>query len=260
MEIVKELPVEAGVNLAPDRDAREHWVVVVKATYLLPEGSDEPVLAAEQAPIVYADEYLGEPGLSSIATAYDFAPEKPFGEFLLTGSAISPDGRPVTELLVGFKVDGLIAKTIRVVGDRIWREGLVPGISPSAPAPFTRMPLTYERAFGGIEADGESWLIARTSLASGFGARGTATPRSANRCPTSNIPTPAAWSWSATSRRPSASGPFHRHGCRVRASPEPTTKRGWTSVFLFCQWISIPASSRARLPISRCRSLPAGNG
>ena len=32
MEIVKELPVEAGVMLAPDKDAREHWIVVVKAS------------------------------------------------------------------------------------------------------------------------------------------------------------------------------------------------------------------------------------
>ena len=127
---------------------------------------------------MYSDAYHGEPGLSaSITVPYDFAPEKPLTEFIVTGSAVAPEGKPVTELIAGFRVDGLISKTIRVVGDRVWREGLVPGISPSAPAPFTRMPLTYERAFGGMETDGESWRTVRTSSASGCGARGTGTPR-----------------------------------------------------------------------------------
>jgi hypothetical protein len=149
MEIVKELPIEAGVMLAPDRDAKEHWVVVVKATYVFPERGDEPVLAEVQEPLVYADEYHGDPGLSSIASPYDFAPEKPLAEFILTGSAVAPGGRPVTELLVGVGVEGLMAKTIRVTGDRTWREGLL-GVLASEPVPFTRLPLVYERAFGGV--------------------------------------------------------------------------------------------------------------
>jgi hypothetical protein len=149
LEIVKELPVEAAAMLAPDKDAREYWVVVVKATFRMPEGGAAPVLAEEQVPLIYADEYLGEPGMSSMTAAYDFAPEKPLAEILLTGSAVAPGGRPVTELTVGLQVEGLISKTIRVVGDRTWVDGMVHDLGAGGAAPFTRMPLVYERAFGG---------------------------------------------------------------------------------------------------------------
>jgi hypothetical protein len=164
MEIVKELPVEAAVMLAPDRDGREHWVVVVKATFVLPEGSSEPAFAKEQAPLVYADVYHGDPGLSSISVAYDFAQEKPFAEVLLTGSAVAPRARPVTELIAELKVDGLISKTIRVTGDRIWVEGLVHEVVASQPIPFTRLPLVYERAFGGVLNDGNEQRAHRENL------------------------------------------------------------------------------------------------
>jgi hypothetical protein len=153
MEVVKELPIEAGLMLAPDREAREHWVVVVKATYDLPKPGLAPAFAKQQIPLVYADEYRGDPGFSSVAAAYDFAPEKPSAEFIVTGSAIAPDRRPVTELVVGVALGG-VTKTIRVMGDRVWRPGVL-GVVAGDPAPFTKLPLIYERAFGGI-VDGKS--------------------------------------------------------------------------------------------------------
>ena len=50
---------------------------------------------------------------------------------------------------VGVKLGGW-SKVIDVVGDRVWRQrgGM---LGPSAPEPFLAMPLTYERAFGGID-------------------------------------------------------------------------------------------------------------
>ncbi len=48
---------------------------------------------------------------------------------------------------MAFRV-GPVGKALRAVGDRAWlkRGG---GIAPTRPLPFERMPLTYERAFGG---------------------------------------------------------------------------------------------------------------
>src|SRR3954453_18411061 len=61
----------------------------------------------------------------------DFALFKPGAEILLTGSAQSREGRPVTRMPVALRV-GQWSKELEVFGDRVWtREGF------SAPQPFT---------------------------------------------------------------------------------------------------------------------------
>jgi uncharacterized protein YjbI with pentapeptide repeats len=73
----------------------------------------------------------------------DFALFKPGAEILLTGSAHSPEGRPVAWMPVTLHL-GQWSKSLSIFGDRLWtRDGL------SEPRPFTSMPLTWERAFGG---------------------------------------------------------------------------------------------------------------
>jgi hypothetical protein len=47
---------------------------------------------------------------------------------------------------VGFRV-GTVQKLLRVSGDRTWR-----GFGMSSPQEFTRMPLVYERAYGGVDS------------------------------------------------------------------------------------------------------------
>jgi hypothetical protein len=50
---------------------------------------------------------------------------------------------------VGLRVNGM-AKTFAVLGDRFWQSGLR-GVTASAPQPFTVMPVSYDRAFGGTD-------------------------------------------------------------------------------------------------------------
>ncbi|HJL16979.1 MAG TPA: DUF2169 domain-containing protein [Sandaracinaceae bacterium LLY-WYZ-13_1] len=71
----------------------------------------------------------------------DQAIPKSASEWLLVGHAHAP--QPVTELVVGVETWGGY-KALSVVGDRTWRNGV-----PTAPEPFTRMPLDWSRAFGG---------------------------------------------------------------------------------------------------------------
>jgi uncharacterized protein YjbI with pentapeptide repeats len=66
---------------------------------------------------------------------------KAVGEFLVTGHAHSTEA--TTRLSVGVQL-GDVRKRIAVVGDR----HLVGG-RPTEPRPFTKMPLTWERAYGG---------------------------------------------------------------------------------------------------------------
>ncbi len=78
-------------------------------------------------------------------TVFDAAYPKPFGEFLIAGSAMSQD--PVKAMHVGVTV-GEQSRYLSVFGDRHWETD---GDDPvfSEPDPFTEMPLTPDRAFGG---------------------------------------------------------------------------------------------------------------
>jgi hypothetical protein len=60
--------------------------------------------------------------------------------------------RPVREAVLTLKINELVSR-IRVLGDRTWRRSAA-GLVPSSPTPFTEMPLSYRRAYGG-QADQE---------------------------------------------------------------------------------------------------------
>jgi uncharacterized protein YjbI with pentapeptide repeats len=64
-------------------------------------------------------------------------------EFLLKASAYPRGGQPAIACEPRARV-GALDKTLRVVGNRVWKDGV-----QSAPEPFTEMPITWENAFGG---------------------------------------------------------------------------------------------------------------
>jgi hypothetical protein len=76
-------------------------------------------------------------------------------EVILLGHAYAPRARAVAALTVALTV-GKVRREIIVFGDRSWAPNRK---AASQPTPFTRMPLTYSRAFGGtvpIKLDKES--------------------------------------------------------------------------------------------------------
>ncbi|HYD80205.1 MAG TPA: DUF2169 domain-containing protein [Paucimonas sp.] len=75
------------------------------------------------------------------------------GEALLAGQAFAPGGKPVSDMCVRMCV-GAIDKSLRVYGEREWRYGLFPRHAISRPQPFVKMPLVYQRAFGGPDHPG----------------------------------------------------------------------------------------------------------
>lgn len=131
-----------------DKNGAEILILVVKATYDLPVSSVEPVLAQKQLPLEYADIYQGEPGKSSLRYEADMAMEKTGTDVILVGHAYAKQiGDPYVD--VSLRV-GKLKKTVRVFGDRHWKTFF--GISTiSKPLPFQKIPLDYERAFGGID-------------------------------------------------------------------------------------------------------------
>jgi len=150
MNLINATGMAAGYTLGLDKDAREWLVVVVKGTFLIPRNpNDEPVLAPEQVPLVTADTFTGEPGFSAPIYETDFAPRKPRCDILLNGSAHAPGGRPVDRVTVSLRV-GSVRKSFDVVGDRIWQASAL-SVGASNPKPFVKMPISYDRAFGGVD-------------------------------------------------------------------------------------------------------------
>ncbi|WDH50986.1 DUF2169 domain-containing protein [Pseudomonas chlororaphis] len=132
-------------GLAPD--GRESLVVVAKGTFNLPLDGRAATLADTQQPLLMADTFLGEPGLSAPLQEMDFAPVKPCCDVLVRGKAYAPGGRPMTQLTAGIRV-GQMSKAFSVLGPRQWQSGLL-GVAPGLPQPFTEQDISYARAFGG---------------------------------------------------------------------------------------------------------------
>jgi hypothetical protein len=153
MELINATRMVAGYNMAVEVSGRELLVVVIKGTFVLPVPCEPVRLADTQLPLIMADTFTGEPGFSAPMYEIDYAPRKHACDVLLVGSAHSPEGRQVTRLRVGLRV-GPMEKAFDVVGDRAWQAGLT-GISASAPGHFTKMPISYDVAFGGADRRSE---------------------------------------------------------------------------------------------------------
>jgi hypothetical protein len=140
--------MEAGLCITADKEGREHCLVVVKGTFVM-DAKGEPRLAEAQRSLVYADEHHGTPETTSLRHECDFALTKSRTDVLVQGHAVAPMGRPVEKMLVRLEMPER-RKDLLVTGARVWEKGLV-GLRASAPRPFIRMPLVYERAFGGSD-------------------------------------------------------------------------------------------------------------
>src|SRR5690606_26168733 len=153
MELVNATQMQAGYTQGLRPDGRELLVVVVKGTFTLPKPGEAPCLADEQLPLVEADSFTGEPGLSAPLYESDYAPFKPRCDVILSGCAYAPGGKPAAKVPVGIKV-GRVAKVFNVIGDRKWEAG-IGGIGPGFAVPFDRKPISYDVAFGGVDAFSE---------------------------------------------------------------------------------------------------------
>lgn len=149
MELINLTRMVAGHNMGLEPSGREWLVVVIKGTFVLPKAGEQMRLADEQLPLVMADTFTGEPGFSAPLLETDFALRKPACDVLLHGHARAPGGRPVTRLRAGLRV-GPMEKVFDVVGDRVWQASLS-GIRAGDAQAFTKMPVSYDRAFGGAD-------------------------------------------------------------------------------------------------------------
>jgi hypothetical protein len=132
-----------------DPSGRDMVVVVVKLSYrVLADG--RVVSADPPAKIRAADvPFDPEDPRSSLRYPADVCLEKGGADVIVVGEAISP--RPVTVMDVAVKV-GERSAPLRVHGERVFYRRLV-GMAIGPAAPFERMPVVYEKAYGGASAD-----------------------------------------------------------------------------------------------------------
>lgn len=140
MKLVDDSPLRVG--WLPWQFAPGDWrlVVAVKATVEL---TREGVAAlAEEQDFVTGDLFWDDDVERSVRYDGDLALAKPQGEVWVTGAVRTSE--PVRELACSARV-GDVAMRFSVIGDRWWR----PDGGQTEPAPFTEMPLCWERCFGG---------------------------------------------------------------------------------------------------------------
>jgi hypothetical protein len=148
LEIANRTPFPATIAPWTDRDGIDWAYVVVKGTFALGRPGATPAVAERQVPIQAAPVLEGEGLASSVRRPSDLGPLKPATDVALAGHAWAP--RPRTHAVdVGVRV-GPISKVLRVFGDRRWVRSLG-GWVASPPVEFERVPLAWERAYGGVD-------------------------------------------------------------------------------------------------------------
>jgi hypothetical protein len=176
-EIENRTPFAFAPLFLADEDGRPVLATVVKATFDV-SGLGEVTIAEKQEPVDFAGKHYGEPGKSSVRIDPEVAFVKTATDCVLLGHATAT--RPTTQMEVVFGV-GPLYKSARVTGDRWWVDGPMGGLVMSSPEPIAKIPLVYERAFGGWDRTSENPLHhegePRNPVGVGFvGRRGAPVP------------------------------------------------------------------------------------
>lgn len=143
--------------------------VLVKRTYdISPAGWC--VRAEQDKKLVPGDVHHGDPMNSSVKCEADFVPFKLATDVVINCRAYAPEGRPVDRFIASVVI-GLNRKDILVIGDRrcCFQEG--GGVTFTDPDPVEDVPVTYERAYGGVDVYSDPKLpciYARNHLGRGF--------------------------------------------------------------------------------------------
>jgi hypothetical protein len=204
-----DTPFAAERTLVCDRNGADLWLVAVKGTFLV-TNNHSLELAQEQKEVLLSPEYRGDPAVSSLLYESDLDYTKPTTDIILHGHAYAPAGRVSRVVDVTMRI-GNMRKTLRVFGDRVWHKGLV-GLKLSDPKPFQKMPITYERAFGGTDLRSDDPKARRWERRNPVG-RGFATKRRhviGQLAPNVEDPKALISSWE-NRPRPAGFGPIARH-------------------------------------------------
>jgi hypothetical protein len=187
-----------------DPEGREILVVATKATFTWQR--DGTLAPAPPHPVHEMDLFTGEPATSGLAAAAELTLPKPRVDVLLEGEIRLP--KAVEQMDCTLEVGHRLRKTVRVIGPRFWSAGVVRDLIPSRPRPFDRMPIAWERGFGGTDPDDPATVDLRNPVGCGLRKK----PASLSGQPAPNFEDPQALIAHSGSRpRPVGFGPVAPH-------------------------------------------------
>ena len=168
LEIANRTPFPAAISPSMDKEGVDWANVSVKGTFAIGRAVQLPA-AEKQLPIWEGDQHWGDPATTSIRYGSDLGPAKTGTDVALLGHAYPKGGR-ARQGDVGLQV-GPLRKMLRVYGDRKWVRSVMAWIA-SPPVEFEKMPLVWERAYGGKdESDPKKpALESRNPVGTGFAA------------------------------------------------------------------------------------------
>lgn len=137
--------------LARDEEGEQVVSVLVKRTFAI-AGEHDLRPCEEQAELVDEDELVPketEPGSYPVAES-EVVPYKLRTDIVVTGEAVAQGERPTPEGYAGVEV-GDHRKYVKVFGDREIRGKRGGSLRFTAPEPYERIPLTWDRAYGGVD-------------------------------------------------------------------------------------------------------------
>ncbi len=146
-------PLTAGTVAWQVRPPADSLTVIAKGTFDLV--ADGPARLRAESEVVIGDLCFEDDPAASLRYASDFAIVKPRGDVTLVGHAHAPGGvSPAMQVRFRFGEPsaGGFERKVAVLGDRTWQRSVVT-TAPTDPAPFVKIPLRYERAFGGPRFD-----------------------------------------------------------------------------------------------------------
>jgi hypothetical protein len=155
-----------------DPEGRELLVVAIKATYHWQR--DGALKSAPPLAVHEVDVYAGPPASSGLLAAAELTLPKPRVDVLLEGEISLP--KAVEQVDCILEVGRRLRKTVRVIGPRVWSAGVVRELVPSRARPFQRMPIGWERSFGGTDPDDPLCVESRNPSGCGFRKRPTSLP------------------------------------------------------------------------------------
>jgi hypothetical protein len=140
----------AGFAVEPlfmnDENGAPLLVPLVQSTYAIVAPDRLARLEEQPRPSLTGELWGEDAAVSSYRIEPPCAFTKPGTDVVLLGHAQARNAMH-RELTVTFRV-GPVGKQVRVTGDRVWVRTMG-SIHATEPLPFSRMPLCYERAFGG---------------------------------------------------------------------------------------------------------------
>ena len=156
LQLKNNTAISPAITVLPNEKGVDTLYVILKASF---EISPKVKLLETQVPPFQGDVYWGEPAQSSIKYASDMHLGKATTDIILIGNAQAKNRPLVSHLNVSLQVAKQKLE-LAVFGDREWNNGKI-----SRPAPFEKMPLVYEKAFGGTHLIQEKDKNENTTLA-----------------------------------------------------------------------------------------------